>query len=640
MQTTAIAILAVLGVVGITGWLIIVILQGVIGTAKSLGQAVKQGAEKRAARKQLAQEEHRRKEEEFKRQEEMRGKQEEQRQIELFRQRHPAQIVGAPNLEAMRQTAKRLDDFIAEANSYRPQFSPTYDTRFRTTQFSYPFEFFLPRSNSDDDGPPPEPWTTTLDALHIDGGRQLRPIYQGISEARQFPAEEPSISFDPFPSPPPQRPNVELLPWSIKVVLREDGSEIDIRSKELAKAYAPEIAQASALHRNANAWRREIELKAEAAREAQDLMDIFVANENLKCREARQSISAEFKSCKKRFEQQAAEELGPIEDICKNYTGGSKEGVERHFSLALHTVALPLPSAFPWRVFYDNNERLIQINQRVPFLSDIVVKRPDSNRAPAKRDVDNFLRQYVPAISLHIAATVAINDWKNQINTISVNCWSRYFEKRSGKLKDAFIASLNVDKKLILDMNVAKADALEAFRALRGAFVYSTEEVVPIEPEIRLDKTDDRFVQGKEILDGMAQGQNLATMDWQDFEHLIRELLAKEYGKHGSEVRITRASRDRRVDAVVFDPDPLRGGKHVVQAKRYNNLVDVSAVRDLYGTMHNEGAARGILVTTSKYGRDAHEFATNKPITLIDGQNLLSLLSKHGYQFKIDLTST
>jgi hypothetical protein len=64
MQTTAIAILAVLGVVGITGWLIIVILQGVIGTAKSLGQAVKQGAEKRAARKQLAQEEHRRKEEE------------------------------------------------------------------------------------------------------------------------------------------------------------------------------------------------------------------------------------------------------------------------------------------------------------------------------------------------------------------------------------------------------------------------------------------------------------------------------------------------------------------------------------------------------------------------------------------------
>jgi Restriction endonuclease len=91
----------------------------------------------------------------------------------------------------------------------------------------------------------------------------------------------------------------------------------------------------------------------------------------------------------------------------------------------------------------------------------------------------------------------------------------------------------------------------------RGTYVYSTQEIVPIEPQIRLDKKDDRFVEGKEVLEGMAQGQNLATMDWQDFEHLIRELLAKEFGrKEGSEVLIIRASRDRGVDAVIFDPDP------------------------------------------------------------------------------------
>jgi restriction system protein len=51
----------------------------------------------------------------------------------------------------------------------------------------------------------------------------------------------------------------------------------------------------------------------------------------------------------------------------------------------------------------------------------------------------------------------------------------------------------------------------------------------------------------------------------------------------------------------------------------------------------NEGASRGILVTTSKYGRDAYDFVSNKPITLIDGQNLLSLLAKHGFRFKIEL---
>jgi restriction endonuclease len=306
--------------------------------------------------------------------------------------------------------------------------------------------------------------------------------------------------------------------------------------------------------------------------------------------------------------------------------------------LALRTLALPIPSNFPWSTFYDPNERLLQVNQRVPAISDIVVSRTDSKRPPAKKDTDNFLRRLVPAVSLHIAQDVALNDLYDDVDTIAVNCWCRYYERTTGHVKNAFVSSLKVGKTDILQIDINKADALDAFRALRGAYVYSTEEVVPIEPQIRLDKKDDRFVEGKEVLEGMAQGQNLATMDWQDFEHLIRELLAKEFGgKEGSEVRITRASRDRGVDAVIFDPDPLHGGKSVVQAKRYNNLVDVSAVRDLWGTVLNEGAAKGILVTTSKYGRDAYDFASNKPLVLIDGQNLLALLAKHGYQFKIEL---
>ncbi len=124
-------------------------------------------------------------------------------------------------------------------------------------------------------------------------------------------------------------------------------------------------------------------------------------------------------------------------------------------------------------------------------------------------------------------------------------------------------------------------------------------------------------------------------MDWQDFEHLIRELLSKEYASDTSEVKITRASRDRGVDAVIFDADPLHGGKVVVQAKRYTNIVDVAAVRDLFGTVVSEGANRGILITTSHFGRDFYDWAKDKPLTLLNGQNLLSLLSKHGYAFRI-----
>ncbi len=126
-------------------------------------------------------------------------------------------------------------------------------------------------------------------------------------------------------------------------------------------------------------------------------------------------------------------------------------------------------------------------------------------------------------------------------------------------------------------------------------------------------------------------------MNWDDFEHLIRELFEKEFTASGGEVKVTQASADGGVDAVAFDPDPIRGGKIVIQAKRYTNVVGVAAVRDLYGTVMNEGATKGILVTTSNYGKDSYEFAKDKPITLLNGSNLLALLEKHGHKARINV---
>jgi restriction system protein len=114
-------------------------------------------------------------------------------------------------------------------------------------------------------------------------------------------------------------------------------------------------------------------------------------------------------------------------------------------------------------------------------------------------------------------------------------------------------------------------------------------------------------------------------------------LFEKEFSINGGEVKVTQASRDGGVDAIAFDPDPIRGGKIIIQAKRYTNVVGVSAVRDLYGTVMNEGATKGILVTTSDYGSDSYMFAKDKPLTLLNGSNLLHLLLKHGQKAKIDI---
>ena len=91
----------------------------------------------------------------------------------------------------------------------------------------------------------------------------------------------------------------------------------------------------------------------------------------------------------------------------------------------------------------------------------------------------------------------------------------------------------------------------------------------------------------------------------------------------------SRSRSSHRAACVAWDPRPIFGGKVLIQAKRYKNTVGVSAARDLFGTLQNEGASKGILVTTSGYGQASFDFAQKKPIELIDGANLLYLLAEH-----------
>ncbi|MCE7915642.1 MAG: hypothetical protein DYH15_13480 [Nitrosomonas sp. PRO4] len=47
---------------------------------------------------------------------------------------------------------------------------------------------------------------------------------------------------------------------------------------------------------------------------------------------------------------------------------------------------------------------------------------------------------------------------------------------------------------------------------------------------------------------------------------------------------------------------------------------------------------KGILITTSNYGGDAYDFAKGKPLTLMNGGNLIHLLEQHGRKARINLS--
>jgi len=228
-------------------------------------------------------------------------------------------------------------------------------------------------------------------------------------------------------------------------------------------------------------------------------------------------------------------------------------------------------------------------------------------------------------------------DEGNYLASIVFNGYVQSIDLATGHQISPCVISVQANKIEFMGIDLSNVDPRACFRRLKGISSANLHSLTPIPPILTFDRDDKRFVIPRAVVDTLDEGDNLAAMDWEDFEHLVRELFSEEFARPGGEVKVTRASRDGGIDAVAFDPDPIHGGKFVIQAKRYTNTVGVSAVRDLYGTVLNEGANKGILVTTSDYGSDAYDFARGKPLVLLNGSNLLHLLEKHGHKAHIDL---
>ncbi|HTV31495.1 MAG TPA: restriction endonuclease [Methylocella sp.] len=287
---------------------------------------------------------------------------------------------------------------------------------------------------------------------------------------------------------------------------------------------------------------------------------------------------------------------------------------------------------------FDVGSRVALCTIEVPDLANLPFVKKRTKWVPASEsDRKQASERIVHALCIRAAYLVAMGDPGDFFDTVAVNANQKWVDPATGRQKEGIVASLQALKSVLCELEPEHLDAKACFKHLSGISTPDLLNAAPIRPIFVLNTDDSRIVANKDVASQLEEATNLAAMPWEDFEHLVSQVFEWLFAKDGIEVKVTRASRDRGVDAIMFDPDPIRGGKYVLQAKRYTRTVDVAAVRDLYGTVVNEGANRGILVTTASYGPDTYEFAKDKPISLIDGPNLIALLKKHGRSYRIDL---
>lgn len=356
--------------------------------------------------------------------------------------------------------------------------------------------------------------------------------------------------------------------------------------------------------------------------------------------------TSNFNRKRREFEEEKKRDNDALENMKSRYENSDPKAVEDYCDLVLNSSEYP--DYFPknWMLEYREDSRMALVDYSLPAPDQLptiesysYVKARDEitekklTGAAGKKLYDIVIYQ----ICIRTIHELLEADVIDALDTVAFNGVVTNINPATGIEESKVIMSIVADKDKFNAFDLSRVEPRATFKHLKGVAATTLIDLTPIPPIIKMDKSDKRFISGKDVAAYLDESVNLAAMHWEEFEHLIRELFEKEFISAGGEVKVTQASSDGGVDAIAFDPDPIRGGKIVIQAKRYTNVVGVTAVRDLYGTVMNEGATKGILVTTSDYGKDSYEFAKDKPLTLLNGSNLLALLEKHGHKARINV---
>lgn len=351
---------------------------------------------------------------------------------------------------------------------------------------------------------------------------------------------------------------------------------------------------------------------------------------------------AEFEAKVAELDATTRQQHDDVDELEAKFKDGDPVAVGEYYGAVLSSITHPYeaPDGEP-RVAYSPESSQLAIELELPPLDAVpdvreykYIKARDELK-PVELSATERRRIYsslIAQIALSVLRAAFLADHHATVDTIVLNGHVHTIDKRTGQPIHPCLVTVRATRERFDQLNLANVDPAECLKGLGASVSKSPAEMVPVRPVLDFNMVDPRFVANENVLETLDTRPNLMELTPKEFEALITNL----FEKMGLETRLTQPSRDGGVDCVAYDSRPIFGGKVVIQAKRYKNTVGVSAVRDLFGTMQNEGATKGILVTTSGYGQASHEFANGKPLELIDGGNLLYLLEQHaGIEAKI-----
>ncbi|QHC24390.1 restriction endonuclease [Streptomyces sp. GS7] len=328
-----------------------------------------------------------------------------------------------------------------------------------------------------------------------------------------------------------------------------------------------------------------------------------------------------------------------IEELTAGLRSGDPDAVVEYFCAALYSGAA-WPEGFPRQVgaAYDSAARQLVLDWELPGFAIVPEARAvrylptaDEERETARPAAQRraLYRDVLAQSILLVLRDLFAADTHGALDSVALNGFVDDVDPVTGRPAKIFLATVMAPRDAFAAYHLAQVSAVDCLTdGLRGRLSARPDQRAAVRPG---RQPGDVGGGGAVVRHGDEGEPDLHEMDPIAFENLIAEL----FRAMGMQAVTTQRSGDGGVDVDALDPDPIRGGKIVVQVKRYRHTVPPTAVRDLYGTVQSEGANKGVLVTTSRFGPGAHTFANGKPLTLIAGPELVDLLGRFGLRGRL-----
>lgn len=164
------------------------------------------------------------------------------------------------------------------------------------------------------------------------------------------------------------------------------------------------------------------------------------------------------------------------------------------------------------------------------------------------------------------------------------------------------------------------------------------ESIIPSEtPQDTIDSAFEQINQA--LADDLMR--EIMNQDSNFFERLVVQLLlSMGYGGPFEDAGIvTKSTGDGGIDGIVKE-DKLGFNQIYIQAKRWDPSITVSRpeIQKFSGALMDEGASKGLFITTAKFSAGARDTAARQHIVLVDGKELTRLMIEYNIGVSVSQT--